>query len=876
MYPWPQITRVAVKKSIELKTAVGAASVVEFKANGVVIPDCGAVSTQTHDWTRDYNSKAGGQGGGAKEVVATCVWYPQTAGSFAISTRVTPNNSSLVQPVTDPITITALDTDDVPAISSVSSTMGLEGSTVILRGVNLRTTSTVTYKGVNVPIVARSATRITVTVPAVTPDQVNDFFTLFTTTGYRVVSPTQFVVRKPVSSVVLGASNLTIRPGKVVTMAATVNPSYATNQSLIWSSSDPSVATVSSSGKIVAKQIGTTTITASAVDNAQFGSVVVVVTSEEIIDVLALTGSPVAVDLGSTVTAQVSPVPSNATASSTTWTSAAPAVASVTSSGLVTGVARGSTTLTATSANGVSTTIAVTVNVAVTSDDVNNTIPGLTTQMQFSTNNGTSWTTFTGSNLPALTGNIMVKVRATGTTTPVKSLLFTDGTNSVTNPATGVVPGNIYLSDITATSQTSGWGPVELDSSNKGTSSGDGTNLTINGVTYAKGLGVHANSSITYDLGGKYARFRSDVGPDDEDPGSVVFDVVSDGVVLFTSGMLRKVDGAKVVDVNVVGKTTLTINVDGGGWTGSDHADWAGARLVPAVSSVTVTPQSAATTPGTVTTLVGVPVVETGVTASLTWSSSNTNVATVDANGVVTSVANGTAIITATSSIGTASATSTIRVSAPRVTSLALNTSSLLLTPAETSSLVANVAHDVGADAAVTWATANSAVATVDASGNVLAVAIGSAVVTATAANGDFEASATVVVSSSVNEVSTLTAENKLEASPAETETTAPSTTIAPSNTADVRVLTSGKYLEVRSPAGLVRIPGATVTAKYVVGKGRAVYTCSLSKAKVSRSLARCKMPRALQLALRTQRIAVTLTSKSKTSPRVNRFTVGK
>ena len=49
-----------------------------------------------------------------------------------------------------------------------------------------------------------------------------------------------------------------------------------------------------------------------------------------------------------------------------------------------------------------------------------------------------------------------------------------------------------YLSDLTPTSAANGWGPYEKDMSNGEQAAGDGGPLTIRGVVYAKGLGVHA------------------------------------------------------------------------------------------------------------------------------------------------------------------------------------------------------------------------------------------------------------------------------------------------------------------------------------------------------------------------------------------------
>src|SRR6185436_14029614 len=92
--------------------------------------------------------------------------------------------------------------------------------------------------------------------------------------------------------------------------------------------------------------------------------------------------------------------------------------------------------------------------------------------------------------------------------------------------------GDRYVSDLTATLATNGWGPVEKDMSNGEQAGGDGHPLTLNTVTYAKGLGTHANSDVRYNLGANCSSFTASVGLDDEvsdASASVVFQVWADG-----------------------------------------------------------------------------------------------------------------------------------------------------------------------------------------------------------------------------------------------------------------------------------------------------------------------------------------------------------
>ena len=116
-----------------------------------------------------------------------------------------------------------------------------------------------------------------------------------------------------------------------------------------------------------------------------------------------------------------------------------------------------------------------------------------------------------------------------------------------------------------------------------------------------------------------------------------------------------------------------------------------------------------------------------------TWSTSAASVATVDANGLVTAVGAGTASITATSTADPdRRASVTITVTAPAVRNVTVSPSSAIMKPGDTQGFVANVDADPGVARTVTWASTNTAVATVTAAGVVTAVAPGATTITAT------------------------------------------------------------------------------------------------------------------------------------------------
>ncbi|MFB1045181.1 NPCBM/NEW2 domain-containing protein [Streptomyces chrestomyceticus] len=142
--------------------------------------------------------------------------------------------------------------------------------------------------------------------------------------------------------------------------------------------------------------------------------------------------------------------------------------------------------------------------------------------------------------------------------------------------------GTSYASDLTWLSATNGYGPVEKDTSVGGQRPGDGTPITIGGVPYAKGLGTHAPSEITYYTGGKCSAFSAQVGVDDEtgDQGTVTFEVWADGRKVAESGKLAGTDPAKAISAAVTGAGTVRLVVqDAGDGFFYDHGDWADAKF---------------------------------------------------------------------------------------------------------------------------------------------------------------------------------------------------------------------------------------------------------------------------------------------------------
>jgi trimeric autotransporter adhesin len=160
------------------------------------------------------------------------------------------------------------------------------------------------------------------------------------------------ITGRPVETVTVTVPRSSIRTGEALQATATlrdITGAILTNRPVAWSSSAPAVASVSSSGVITALTPGSTTITASS--EGKSGTTSMGVTLRPVVTVTVTVPRPI-VRVGEVLTATAVPRDSagNAlTGRTITWTSSSPAVASVSSAGVITAIAAGTTTITATS-----------------------------------------------------------------------------------------------------------------------------------------------------------------------------------------------------------------------------------------------------------------------------------------------------------------------------------------------------------------------------------------------------------------------------------------------------------------------------------------------------------------------------------------------
>lgn len=132
---------------------------------------------------------------------------------------------------------------------------------------------------------------------------------------------------------------------------------------------------------------------------------------------------------------------------------------------------------------------------------------------------------------------------------------------------------------------------------------------------------------------------------------------------------------------------------------------------------------------------------------TIIWTSSNTSIATVSSKGIVSSVAPGTAIITATTQDGNFVATSEVTVNNASVTGVSVNPSSVTLGIGDAKQLTPLIEPANAFNTSVSWSSDNETVAKVSTDGLVTALALGSAKITVTTADGSHTAICDVTVS---------------------------------------------------------------------------------------------------------------------------------
>ena len=612
-------------------------------------------------------------------------------------------------------------------------------------------------------------------VTAVAPGTV----TITATSEGKTGAATVTVSNVPVASLVLTPATASVMVGDSVRLTAqprSASGATLTGRTVTWQSSNNSVATVNSAGWVVGVGAGSATITATSEGKSDQSTVTV---TRQPVASITIEPATLTVTVGQTqqLTATLRDAKGTVlTGRTITWSSNRTEDATVgASTGLVRGVSVGSATITATS-EGKSATAAVTVEAApvntVSIDQVNPSLfVGETEQLTVTVTDangqpvssaGTTWAS-SNAGVASVNANGLVTAVAPGTAeitatnagrtgkTTVTVRLVPVATVSVTpSPASVIVGRTVQL---TATPRDASGDPLPGRAVTWTTNDPDIATVSPTGVVTGVAQGTAVITATSEGRSGSSAVTvqrlpvaRVEISPAtatltvggsgqfsvalyDDQGGSlpladrtIFWDSSNDNVVLVSSKGLAtaKAPGTARIIVASEGKAdTATVTV-----------------VAEPVASVSVTPTSATVTVGETVDFDAQPRDAGGNALSgraVTWTSSNTEVATVNANGLVTAHSTGSATIVATSE-GVAG-NATVTVNAAPVANVVVSPSSATMTVGQKATLTAEP-QDAAGNAlpgrTVTWSSSNGNVATVSATGEVTAVAPGAATITAT------------------------------------------------------------------------------------------------------------------------------------------------
>lgn len=460
-----------------------------------------------------------------------------------------------------------------------------------------------------------------------------------------------------------------------------------TDRRIFWSTQNPAIATVNQSGVITAASVGVTQVAASV--GGKSGIVQVTVSSRPVSQV-RMVPATAQVQTGATTQLRADPVDATGTAVTgrpVIWASSSSATATVTSTGLVTGVAAGSANITATVDGVVGTTIVTVTPIPVATVTVSpgtgTVIAGQTLQLSATTASATGQT---------LSGRVVTWASSSSTVATVSS------TGLVTGVAAGVVTltatseGRSGTARITVTDVPVA--EVRVSPNTATVASGRTVQLTA--------VAVDANNTVLP----RAVTWTSD------QPG--IATVNSAGLVTgIGNGAARisatagGVSGAATVTVTPVPVATVRITPNGGNLVVGRTLNLA-AEARDAQDNVL---------PGRV----------------ITWISGAPTVATVAQDGVVTAIGPGSAVIfAATEGV---SASVTITVSNVGVASVQINPPSGSLGQGQSLQLAAtarDAAGNILTGRTVVWSSSNETIATVGSTGRVVGIAAGTATITAT------------------------------------------------------------------------------------------------------------------------------------------------
>ncbi len=494
----------------------------------------------------------------------------------------------------------------------------------------------------------------------------------------------------PVTGVSLSRTKLSLEKGKVFKLKANIAPADATNKAVKWISGDPTVLKVDENGKVKAVGAGTAVITVKTKDGNFTAKCKITV--RVFPTGVKLSNTKLNLGTGKTMTLKSKVLPADAP-QTVTWSSSAPAVVSVSQTGLIRCKGVGSAVIKATTSNGKSATCVINVQEVITELALNKNALSLVIGQT---------STLKASAKPANLSN------GTLTWTSSNAKVATVNSKGI---VTAVAPGTATITVSNAASGLSDTCTVSVRRAVKG--------VSLNQKT------LNLNYRET-------ALLEAMVTPRNATNQTIIWESSNMNVAKVTKKGLVTAIGS--------GTAIITAVTDDGGFAASCTVN-----VHVAVTGITLEASAKTVNVGNTITLTATTVPAVATNKTIEYSSSDISIARVNANGVVTGIKAGDVTLTAKTADGGYLKSVIISV-VDAVTSIEFDQATIIMSPGAFMPLSPRVLPESAADKSLTWKSANPSIATVDSTGKVKAIAPGETTITAVSNNSGASNSITVRV----------------------------------------------------------------------------------------------------------------------------------
>jgi len=260
----------------------------------------------------------------------------------------------------------------------------------------------------------------------------------------------------------------------------------------------------------------------------------------------------------------------------------------------------------------------------------------------------------------------------------------------------------------------------------------------INNTTNVPVTGITVNNSSVTLSSTQTVQIIASIAPTNATNKNILWTTSNASIATVLNGLITAVN---------VGSATITATTVDGSYTATISV-----TVQLGVASVSVNISNVALRVNQTVQIVATVLPTNAPNKTVTWSSSNTNVARVSNTGVITGVGNGNAIVTTRTQDGNKVATVNVTVTTP-VTNITLNISSVSLVPGATRQITATVIPTTASNKTVTWSSSNSSIAKVGNHGLITGVKLGTATITATTQDGSKRATVTTRIVSRLSSI---------------------------------------------------------------------------------------------------------------------------